>query len=140
MKIKNYPTPETCQKLKDLGFSKETEHVYFQYQLERDRTGDNIYWKIQFSDVRSNDLKAPTFNEIWEELPSDIEIILIDENKSNNKVNVSKNLNDFHIYYEGKYFNSDFKECYHTCFELFDTNITEGAAQMWILLKEMKYI
>lgn len=110
----NTVTHTTAQRLKEAGWEKETERVYNPHQ------GIALAGYALIHYAKKDILPAPTFAEIWAELPEEIDDFCL---------NLDKQMIGY------------FKSFYHrhnsASLMLIDyPNITEAAAALWLRLKE----
>ena len=68
MNTQNYASLEACQRLVDAGIVLETEAVW---RKKRDKTGYYLSRKALYH--RNSDVPAPSFVELWRELPETME-------------------------------------------------------------------
>jgi hypothetical protein len=105
---------ETCKKLKETGFPQTSFMIYSSTSLFNP--------KIKLTEVlHEYDICCPSFEEIWAELPESIR-------------EYKKQLTSLYIQYSADY-GGDLEYV-----EIKDNNITEAAADLWLLLKKEELI
>lgn len=111
---------EMAKKLKEAGWDKRTVFFYVDRKLESDWVGKTFNEDMKI-------LMAPTFQEIWVELPKNIGIGLnLYQNNPNDPMSSMEN--NHWIGYFGIYTVS------------VETSVVDAAAKAWLWCKENKYI
>lgn len=123
----------TAKKLKELNFPR-TQRVTVPFLFDRAITdGLSAAFGVMDGDYKEEEvLPAPSFKELWKELPKNI--VLPDGFKT--KTYITLTLQDENLCYVDYIEDDNDVEYYNQ----YDSNITEAAAKLWIYLKEKELL